>query len=381
MTVSASASGAFIYAAGENCADMLYATGLMTPDPFLWFSIPGLTAAVLSPLEVGRARKQARPGVMILSESELRREFALPEGLRLTPENILLALGRARGVAQWTVPASTPFGLVAKLAAAGVNVTPSESFFPERVRKRDDEVEKIREGVRLAELGLARAVEILRAAVILPDRRLEWGGRAVTAELLRGEIAAAIALAGGTSAHTIAAPGVQGADPHQVGEGPVRAGEPVVLDIFPRVDRTGYFGDLTRTVVKGTAPEVVRRAWEAVRAAQAAGAACIRAGVSGKEPFLAAAAVLEKAGFATDMKADPPRGFIHSLGHGLGLEIHEWPRLSLPAAAPLETGMVVTVEPGVYYPEWGGVRLEDVVVVAEDGCRNLTAAPFELEIP
>jgi len=228
---------------------------------------------------------------------------------------------------------------------------------------------------------LAQAIELLRQARSDSDGILYLRGQPLTAEALRGEIAAAIARLGGTAAHTIAAPGAQGADPHLVGTGPIRRNEPIVIDIFPRIDATGYFGDLTRTVVKGQAPAIVRRAYDAVAAAQTAALSMVAAGVEASEVNAAAATALETAGFATDCAADPPYGFIHGLGHGLGLEIHEGPRVNSRAELPLEVGNVITIEPGLYYPEWGGVRLEDVVVVRENDCENLTAAPRILELP
>ena len=160
----------------------------------------------------------------------------------------------------------------------------------------------------------------------------------------------------------------------------MRAGEPIVLDIFPRVEATGYFGDLTRTVVRGPATEMVRRAFAAVEAAQEAARRTVRAGVPARDIHQAAAAALAAAGFSTDLTADPPVGFIHGLGHGLGLEVHEAPRCNRTAVKPLLAGHVITLEPGLYDPAWGGIRLEDVVAVTETGCDTLTAAPIFLEI-
>ena len=380
VSAAASKTGRFIYAAGDACPDQLYATGLLTPDPYLWVSVGDLSAVILSSLEVGRGRKQVRAGVLVFSEAEAREHAGLAAAVRVTPEALLPALGARYGIRRWETPASCPLGLAVRLKKAGITVIPVDALFPARQYKGAAEVEHVREGVRLAEAGLARALALLRRATIGADTILYRGRRALTAEFVRGEIAATIARLGGTAAHTIVAPGRQAADPHAVGEGPLRAGEPIVLDIFPRVDRTGYFGDLTRTVVKGRAAPQVRRAFQAVRAAQQAALRMIRGGVRGCDVFQAAQERLTRAGFTTDLRADPPRGFIHGLGHGLGLEIHEAPRLNSRAEELLAAGQVVTVEPGLYDPAWGGVRLEDVVVVRDDGCENLTSVPVCLEI-
>lgn len=371
--------GRLIYAAGEVCADLLYASGVMTPDPFLWYAIPGETGMVMSALEVGRAQKEGRPGVRVLSFEQAAAEWGLPPGKRGVVD-FVRGLAKTSGIRHWTVPHDFPYGLAVRLRRFRLVLTPATDFFPERAIKTPEEVERVREGVQLAEAGLFRALAILHEATIR-NEYVVWQGEILTAETLRGEVDAEIARRGGTASHTITAPGPQGADCHMAGTGPIRAHQPIVLDIFPRVDRTGYHGDLTRTVVKGKADPVVRRAYEVVRDAQRKAIAAVAAGVTGKFIHQLAADTIAASEFPTDAKANPPRGFFHGTGHGLGLEVHEAPRVSPGYDLPLVPGHVVTIEPGVYYPEWGGVRLEDVVVVRAGGCENLTTAPFELEVP
>ncbi len=370
-----------IYAASERCADLLYLAGFMAPDPFLWLEAGGATYVVVSALEIGRARHDCRPGIDVLSLTEARRRFGLAEDdAKLRTPEIVAAIAARCDIRTFAVPNDFPLGLARQLEGQGLQLSPCEALVPERACKTAAEVAHIRAGVRLAEAGLAEALAMLRQADIGEDRRLFWQGEPLTAERLRGAIDAEIARRGGTASRTIVAPGCQGADPHQAGSGPLRAGEPIVLDIFPRVDATGYHGDLTRTVVKGAAPDIVRRAFAAVQAAQTAARAAIRAGVPAAEPHRLAAQMLLDHGFATDAKAAVPYGFFHGLGHGLGLDVHESPRLSDRVEEPLAAGHVVTVEPGLYYPEWGGIRLEDVVVVTETGCDNLTEAEIFLEL-
>jgi Xaa-Pro aminopeptidase len=368
--------GRLLYADSERCADMLYATGLFVPDPFLWCAIGERRLVVVSPLEYGRFLRHLGATAEVHSFTTARQAFRCRNH---RPATLIAALGRACGVKRWQVPADFPLGLALELRRRGVTCQPvTGMFFPEREHKQAAEIAHLRAGVQLAEAGLAVGLDILRAARIKGDA-VVWRGQPLTAELLRGEIDAAITRQGGIAAHTIVAPGPEGADPHNAGSGPIRPHQPIIIDIFPRVTATGYFGDLTRTVVKGRAPAVVQRAFTAVRAARDGAKAMIRAGVQGQQVHKEVKRVLEQHGFATDLNAKPPYGFFHGTGHGLGLEVHEPPRINTSDQL-LAPGHVVTVEPGVYYPEWGGVRLEDVVVVTERGCETLTTAETYLEI-
>ena len=367
-----------IYAASEQCSDLLYETGFSAPDSFLWFEAGGESCMVVSPLEAGRATRQALPGVSVIGFDEARRRFGLPDGPFGTAA-LIAAISRTLGVRSWRVPSDFPYGLGRQLLDRGLCLRPVSPFSPGRERKSPREVSAIREAIAMTEAGLERACEVLRGAAVAPDGTLLWNGEKLTAETLRSEIDIAIARRGGCAAGTIAAPGRQGADPHCVGFGPIRAGEPIVLDVFPRSRDTGYYGDLTRTLARGAVPEEVRRAFATVQEAQQLAFGAIRAGVPGRDPHLAVARLFEERGYETST-AMPAHGFFHGLGHSIGLDIHESPSLSPRNARPLEAGNVVTVEPGLYYPEWGGIRIEDDVLVTEDGCERLSSFPVFLEL-
>ena len=369
-----------IYAASEQCADLWYESGFSAPDPFLWFEVDGQRHIVVSALEVGRAMKQARGDVEVISFAEAKKRWGISEKSSMPTEEVIVAMSSTLGVKSWEVPADFPFGLAEKLQRSGLALTSCEMFSPTRQQKTVSEVEKIKAAIRMTEKGLERAYGILREATVGRDGVLEWNGSVLTAEALGAEINIAIARLGGNAAGTITASGQQGADPHCQGFGPIHADEPIVMDVFPRDGRTGYFGDLTRTVVKGTASDIVRKTYETVRKAQRLAFGMIRAGVPGSEPHLAVEAFFAKSGFDTDKAASPARGFFHGLGHGIGLEIHEGLSLSPRNPKPLEAGNVVTVEPGLYYPEWGGIRIEDDVLVTENGCEKLSNLPVFLEI-
>ena len=289
-----------IYAASEQCADLWYESGFSAPDAFLWFEVAGKRHIVVSELEAGRAVKQARADVEVISFAEARRRWGIPEDSRMGPEVVIQAMSAKFGVKGWEVPESFPFGLAERIRKTGLELCAKTHFSPTRAVKTPGEVEKIKEAIRMTEKGIEQACGILREATVGAGGVLEWNGSVLTAETLIAEINIAIARLGGNAAGTIAAPGPQGADPHCQGYGPIHAGEPIVMDVFPRDARTGYFGDLTRTVVKGTAPDIVRKTFETVKDAQQLAFGMIRAGVAGTDPHLAVEEFFKKSGFETD---------------------------------------------------------------------------------
>ena len=218
----------------------------------------------------------------------------------------------------------------------------------------------------------------MRAATIDGNRILHEG-KTLTSERLRSIIDQACLEKGATAIHTIVAGGRQACDPHEGGHGALRPHELIIIDVFPRVQKTGYHGDMTRTFLKGKASPAQRALVKAVRNAQAAAMAQVKAGIKGDAVHAAAKKVFDKAGFVTERRKGGFVGFIHSTGHGLGLEVHEAPRVS-KGAPKLKAGQVITVEPGLYYPEIGGCRIEDVVRVTKDGCEKLSSLHYRWEI-
>ena len=202
----------------------------------------------------------------------------------------------------------------------------------------------------------------------------------MTSEKLRAVIDTAIMQASGLASHTIVAGGKQACDPHEVGSGPLYANEPIILDIFPRSQKTGYFGDITRTVVRGRASEAVRKLYDTVLKGQQLAFKKMRAGVPTVEVHEAVQEFFKREGYKTAKHNGRMQGFFHGTGHGLGLEIHEPPRTGPHSPGKLKAGQVVTVEPGLYYPEIGGVRLEDVALVTQGSPRNLTRFEKVLEV-
>ena len=369
-------TGKLLCGDSERCSDLLYATGLFIPDPILWCSVEERTFIIVSPLEYNRAKKTVKENIEVLGHAEAKKKFDLKN---LKIESQIAGISRHYGVTKWLVPAYFPYGLVEKLRRQHIQFRACKgTFFPERECKSSDEIEKIQTGIKLAETGLHAALELLQKATV-KNNRLRINDAPLTSEKLKGVINSAISNNGGTASHTIVACGKQGADPHNTGAGLLYPNAPIIIDIFPRVDDSGYYGDLTRTIVKGEVPEIVRDAFCVVNQACDLAKKMVRSGIDAKQIHNAVLKHFKNRGFHTDNEASVPYGFIHSTGHGLGLDIHEPPRIGRTKSI-LKAGQVITIEPGLYYPDWGGVRIEDVVVVEEGGHTNLTTAPIELEI-
>ncbi len=338
-----------IVATSETDADMLYATKFWAPDPFIFLERNGKRTLVLSDLEIDRGRKQADADEFVMF-SEIEREVQ----------------GKSK-----KAPAE-------ELAANKIRVHATNGFFwAEREAKSDKEIEMMGRALRITEKGLKRGIEILKASKPGAGKRLRWSGKTLTSEMLRAEIDSTILRAGGIPTGTIVAGGDQACDPHERGYGPLYADSLIILDVFPRDAKTGYFGDMTRTVLRGRASEGQRKLWDTVKAGQALALKKIKAGVDGMMIHKAIQEFFTKRGFPTEVRRGRRVGFFHGTGHGLGLEIHEHPRLQ---KVTLKDRQVLTVEPGLYYPGLGGARLEDVVLVTKTGCRILSRFPKHLEI-
>ena len=366
-----------IIAASEADANLYYATRFLAPDPFIFLEVAGEKALLLSDLEIDRGRQQAAvQTVLPLSRYE---EEARRAGEATGLAAVAVRLLRERGVAVVQVPANFPLGLADDLRARGVTVRAKpDPFYDARTVKTAEEVAAISHALAATEGAMDVATSALRAAEVR-DGVLTLEGEVLTSERVKRMIAAHLLERDYLAQHTIVAGGEQGCDPHEQGHGPLRADTAIIIDIFPRSIATRYHGDLTRTVVKGEASAALRNQYGAVRAAQEEALASIRAGVEGPAVHARVCSLFEERGYRTGEVGGRMQGFFHGTGHGLGLEVHEPPRVSkIPAT--LQAGNVVTVEPGLYYPGVGGVRLEDVVVVTETGCTNLVKYPKLLEI-
>jgi Xaa-Pro aminopeptidase len=377
MSKTKNKTARLIVAASETDPDMLYATKFWAPDPFILLQRNGKRTLVLSDLEIGRGRKQAEADEFV-SFNKLEREVQGNSRKAPPYEKVLAHFLRRRGVRSTIVPANFPLGYAQELTANKIRVLATNGlFWPEREAKSDEEIKMIGRALRITETGLKRAIEVLKASKAGAGNRLRWGGKTLTSEVLRGEIDSAILRVGGVPTGTIVAGGDQACDPHERGSGPLYGNSLIILDVFPRDAKTGYFGDLTRTVVRGGASDAQRKLWETVKGGQAVALKRIKAGVDGMKIHKAIQQLFTERGFPTEVRNGNNVGFFHGTGHGLGLEIHEYPRLQ---KVTLKDRQVLTVEPGLYYPGLGGARHEDVIVVTRSGCKILSHFPKQLEI-
>ncbi len=378
-----------VIGAPEHDADAYHLSGFLAPDAVISLRVAGKKYLAVSSLEYGRAAKEAPVDELLSYEElgiiDLARE--LKSGARayaVAVANLLEKLGASNS----PVVVPEDFGVVYadELRARGVTLTPDGKLFDGlRRAKTEEEISNIEKTQKAVEAACAHAVGILEESEVGEDNVLNWRGEPLTSELLRAEIDVDLLRSGCAADGTIVAGGPQAADPHERGHGPLKAGESIIVDIFPVDLSTRYYSDMTRTFVRGEPNEGLQKMYDAVLESQEAALSMIRAGVNGKDVHHKVAEVLHEAGYKTnvhDQQEGEPltEGFFHGTGHGVGLEIHEAPRVSL-ADEELVPGDVISVEPGVYDPRVGGVRIEDLVVVTEGGCRNLTRFPkgFRIE--
>jgi Xaa-Pro aminopeptidase len=354
-------------------------------DPFSYFEVDGRRVVVIAAMEAGRIQ-EAAAGVEIVDPYELGLDELVARGMRWHDMDAeLCARAAARlGTRKLVVPAALPVAVADRLRAEGVEVVPDELEFIRRRRSKNaSEIDGVRRAQAAANAGMAAAAELLRTAAT-GDGVLVHDGEPLTSEAVRARIRDVCAERGAPADEDIiVAAGAAGASGHEQGTGPLPAGVPVIVDIWPRDERSGCFSDMTRTFVSGGEPAEDVANWHAL--AQTALERVyerLRPGVTGRDLFAAACDVFEEAGEPTQRTKPEGEtlrdGFFHSLGHGVGLEVHEEPSLGRTGGDPLVPGDVVAIEPGCYRNGYGGVRLEDLVLVTDDGFERLTDFRYDL---
>jgi len=372
---------------------LIYADTVRTPelrqeiphavnDAFLYGETDGRRFAVVRSLEVARMREIE--GLEAIPEEELGLDDLQADGMSVAEAHLELALRACRRfeLDRAVIPPGFPTELADYLRAAGVELSVERDLFEQRRRKKTSvQVEGIRRAQRAADAANAAIAEMLRGAQIEGDRVL-LEGEPLTSERLKAAASAAVTASGCSAEDFIVAHGAQTCIGHHHGSGEIAAGEPITVDIWPRDAATACFTDMTRTFVAGEVDDELREYHRLCKAALERALEAIRPGVLASEVYRVAAEVFEEAGQPTLLSKQPgtvlDEGFFHRLGHGVGLEVHEPPYLA-PAGEEIVAGDVLAVEPGCYRQGFGGVRLEDTVLVTDDGVEVFGGYPYELE--
>jgi Xaa-Pro aminopeptidase len=359
---------------------MYYATGFLAPDRFIYVCDDGRELVAVSQMEYERAKKESRvKNVHSFEEYDYTERLKTTKDADMATADMLVdILGRLK-IKSVRVPKDFPLLLADRLRARGIEIIPVSRLFEEaRSLKTPEEIEKVKRAQAVNEKGMARAIDIIKRSTV-KDGVLQYEGKPLTSEFLQREIELEFFRNGYDAESSITASGPGSADPHFTGEGSIRAGEPIVIDIFPYGKKERYFADMTRTVSKGKPSPEIQKMYDLVLEAQKLAIGAIKAGVTGKSVNDLVCDLFEKNGYGTT-RTKSTDGFIHSTGHGVGIEIHEYPSIGENGLEPLKAGQIVTVEPGLYKHGLGGVRIEDMVVVTDTGNINLTKFPKKLVI-
>lgn len=382
--------------AATTDAEMRYAAGISITDPFILVDDGKRRTLLLSKLECGRAHKElkaskrhrvlslepfyGRVKKQLAKETKRRAGLDAKSGKRAKKTDgkgrrgsmlarIAAQYLKERRIRRVEMPRNAWAIHVEQLRSSGIKVelAPS-SLYPSRIVKTPAEIKEIMNVRDATVAAMERCIAIVKKSTIAKNKELKIDNERVTSDYLRYEARAVLLRYGCEASELIISHGAQTAYPHDQGSGPIKAGEPILLDFFPRSSETGYWFDMTRTVCKGKPAPELQRLYKAVQEAQDAGLALVKDGVKTGAIHKAVEEVFARHGYKTTAN----EGFIHSTGHGVGLEIHEAPSISEKGEEVLRAGHVITIEPGLYYRKAGGVRLEDTVLVTTTGHKNMT---------
>ncbi|HUK37561.1 MAG TPA: Xaa-Pro peptidase family protein [Methanomicrobiales archaeon] len=368
--IASAGAKAYVAFGSSADADMRYLTRFRTTDPVPFVKVGGEPGKIIvSQMESERAARESTAVPVTRAQAGLT-EILKEEKNRWRAYARMIA-GLAGGAV--LVPPQFPAALARELEALGRVFIDDDTVLRMRAVKSDEELAALARVQEATEAAMGGAIASIRAARVKKGV-LYRGRNPLTSELLQAQVAMTLLERGCRAVDTIISCGEDSAIPHVRGAGPLREGASIILDIFPQDEETGYTADMSRTVVKGEPPEKIRAMFDAVLGAQTLAATLVRPGATGAEIHGKVVDYFRDRGFESNTT-----GFIHNLGHGVGLEVHELPVLG-PGGGELAPGNVITLEPGLYYPGIGGVRLEDMGVVTPDGFRDLTAMPKVLRV-
>jgi Xaa-Pro aminopeptidase len=370
------------YGDTERSAAMRHELPVAIGDPFLLAAVAGRLHVTASNLERDRV-VAAAPHAIVHDIADLGFYELLDSGMSFYEIDLELASRAvaAIGLREAVADPEMPIGIADRLRADGVILHPDkEAVSARRRRKSAAELAGIRRAQVAAHAGMRAAAELLRDAAPKGDRVVR-AGEVVTAESVRAALREACRRAGAPAPPDVIVASVWQGVGHDPGSGPLPADMPIVIDLWPRDEASGCWADMTRTFVVGEVSDAVRALESLVREALERARAAVRPGITGRELHALACEVFEAAGHRTQRTGpgdDPNEGFQFSLGHGVGLAIHESPALGQTGRDELVAGDVVAIEPGLWQPDIGEVRFEDLLLVTDDGSETLTDYPFDL---
>jgi Xaa-Pro aminopeptidase len=368
--VKKSGADAYVLYASSRDADMRYLTHFTTSDPFVFFKKPGDPGVIIiSQMELGRASREASAAVMT------RTQAGLPDILkkekdpyRATAMMIAGQVGK-----KILVPPNFPIALANSLNKYCTILVDSGTVQSMRAKKSRDEILLMKNVQKVTEKAMERAISLIRSASVKKGI-LYLDKTPLTAEFVKFSMHSLLLQHGCNAVDTIVSCGEDTSIPHITGSGPLKSDEPIVIDLFPVNEISGYYADMTRTVVRGEPSPEILEMYNTLREAKHLGISLVRKGASGADIHQEVVDFFKDHGYESTT-----RGFVHNLGHGVGLQVHELPTVG-PAGKALLSGNVITIEPGLYYPGIGGVRLEDIGVVTTKGFENFTEFPEDLII-
>ncbi len=365
-------SDVYLMVGNSNNADIYYATRFFASDEFAYFHTKeGAETILISDMEKGRAEIESRVSdIRTLQGCDYRSKVKERKDPSLAYCDCLADILQKEGARRVAVPRDFPYHIAQTLKEEGFSIEAIKSPFAElRSRKDPSEIEMVKKVQDACNKAMKAAAEMVKKSEDV-EGVLNYRGFALTSEMLRKEIDITLLEHGCEAESTIVAGGTGSANPHWEGAGPLKANEPIVMDIFPHSKKERYYADMTRTVLKGEPSEKLVDMYEAVREAQTTGIEMVKPGVKCSDIHNKVCDVFKERGYDT-IREGSNVGFIHSTGHGVGLEIHEIPFVG-NSDVELEEGNIITIEPGLYYPDVGGIRLEDLILVTADGFENLT---------
>lgn len=371
------ATARFIYDDPYKNSDLYYATGFLSPDPFVYFEYNRKKYIVVDVLEFERAKRVSRVDKVLLAQDyvknvEVRKGFVY---------EIMDVIFKKLGIKTLEVHPNFPFALAEKFIGKKYKLVAGKSpFFPEREQKTQKEKRVITDSQKATFKLIGFVENILRESKIKGDK-IYYEGKVLTSEFLKEEVTIRALKMGYQTEHgLIISSGAQTTDPHDEGRGALLPHKPIIVDIYPKSQKTFYCGDATRTFCKGKPPAELQKLYDTVKKGQEIGLKMIRAEVNGRTVHEKITKFFDSCGYKTGKIGGRNQGFIHGTGHGIGLDVHEWPSAIGTFDLTLKVGNVTSVEPGLYYKDIGGVRIEDLVYVTKSGCEVLGYYPKRLEI-